>query len=133
MEAVLSGLNSPTIQKRIKELENQKNALDREAKALRQSVDQTAIPADHLRQLLDTIVSTPTLGDAALLAIVARVEVFPTHVLVWTHLTPDPNTKPNYHTPGTELPTALMTNDGAPSAPPTVIINAQFLRIMIPR
>ena len=133
VEAVLSGLNSPTIQKRIKELENQKNALDREAKALRQSVDQTAIPADHLRQLLDTIVSTPTLGDAALLAIVARVEVFPTHILVWTHLTPDPNTKPNYHTPGTELPTALMTNDGAPSAPPTVIINAQFLRIMIPR
>lgn len=129
VEAVLNGLSSPTVQKRINELEAQKIALDREAKALRQSVNQTTIPADNLRQLLSTILTEPTLGDAALLSIVARVEVYATHILVWTLLNPDDKSPVDYHTPGTDLITTL----GVPSAPPTVIITAQFLRLMIPR
>lgn len=129
VEAVLNGLNSPTVQKRINELEVQKNALDRESKALRQSVDQTSLPADHLRQLLATILSNPAQGDTALLSIVARVEVYPTHILIWTLLNPDDKSPINYHTPGDPL----ITTPGAPSSPPTVIITAQFLRLMIPR
>ena len=145
VEAVLGGLNSPTIQKRITELEQQKNALDREAQALRQSVDKTTIPADRLRQILNLILTDPTAGDAALLSIVARVEVSADQITVWTIFDQPTDAPIDYHQPGTPItdttsntpsetsPSAVITTLGVPSAPPTVIITPQFLRIVTSR
>lgn len=131
MEAVLSGLNSPTLQRRIHTLEAQQLALDQEAKALRRSVDSTALPEAQIRQILDTILTSSTDGNTALLSIITRVEVSSTHITIYTLFDGDPN-KTDYTQPGTNLP-RLTTTPGAPSAPPLVIVNPQFLRITIPR
>ncbi len=144
VEAVLGGLNSPTIQQRITALETQKAALDREAKALRQSVNKTAIPAARLREILDLILTDPTTGDPALLSIVARVEVSRDTITVWTIFDQTTDAPIDYHQPGLPLantasdtpqsPTdTLITTIGVPSAPPTVIITPQFLRIVMSR
>jgi hypothetical protein len=131
LAAVLSGLNSPALKRRIHDLEAQQLALDQEAKTLRRSVDSTALPEAQIRQILDTILTSSTDGNAALLSIITRVEVSSTQITVYTLFDGDP-TKTDYTQPGTNLP-RLTTTPGVPSAPPMVIVNPQFLRITIPR
>ena len=131
LEAVLSGLNSPTLQRRIHDLEAQQLALDQEFKTLRRSVDASALPESQIRHILDTILNSSADGNAALLSIITRVEVSSTHITIYTLFDGDPN-KTDYTQPGTNLP-RLTTTPGAPSAPPLVIVNPQFLRITTPR
>lgn len=131
LRAVLDGLHSAALKTRIHELESKQSALDAEAKSLRRNVDATSIPAARISEILSTILSDPTQGDAALLSIITRVEVSSTEIRIYTLLDPDPTTKPDYTTPG--APVQLTTTPGAPSAPPMVIVNPQFLRITIPR
>lgn len=116
VEAVLSGLNSPALKSRIHDLESQQAALDHEAKALRRSVDSTAIPAQQLRHILNTILTTPE-GSPALLSIISRVEVSSTTITIYTHLDPDP-TRTTYHHDTTNTPAPITTTPGTPSAPP---------------
>ena len=130
VEAVLSGLNSPTVKKRIADLESQQAALDLEAKSLRRSVDATTLPHAQLRQILDTILTTPD-GDPALLSIITRVEVSNTAVTIYTALDPDP-TRTTYHDSDT-TPQPITTTLGVPSAPPLVIVTPHYLRITVPR
>ena len=131
MQAVLSGLNSPTLRQRIHQLESQQIALDQEAKTLRRSVDSSALPESQIRHILDAILTTPTQGDPALLALIARVEVSATQINIYTIFDGAPD-KIDYTQPGTNL-TQLTTTPGAPSAPPLVFVNPQFMRITIPR
>lgn len=133
VEAVLSGLNSPALKRRIADLESQQAALTHEAKSLRQQVDASTIPEHHIRQLLAQILTTPE-GSPALLSIITRVEVSRTSITIYTAL--DPNHKPTTYTlDGTQItPTAeLTTTPGTPSAPPLIIVTPQFLRVTIPR
>ena len=119
VEAVLSGLNSPSLRQRIAELESKQAALDRESKSLRTRVDATSLPESRIRQILASILADPTQGDAALLTIITRVEVHTTHIAIYTVFDGDP-TKIDYTTPGTDItPTGdLTTTVGVPSAPP---------------
>ena len=119
VEAVLSGLNSPSLRQRIAELESKQAALDRESKSLRTRVDATSLPESRIRQILASILADPTQGDAALLTIITRVEVHTTHIAIDTVFDGDP-TKIDYTTPGTDItPTGdLTTTVGVPSAPP---------------
>lgn len=134
LQAVLDGLNSPSLKARIRELEASQAALNSEATALRRSVDATSLPIARIRQILDTILNTPTQSDTALLSIITRVEVSNSTITIYTAFTPDP-TKINYTTPGTNItPTeASTTTPGVPSAPPTVFVTPQFLRIVVAR
>ena len=129
LDAVLDGMNSPALKKRIAELELKKRNVQTQIAALRKQVDAASLPSNRIRELL-AICQRPENIDV-LLSIVTRVEVTADSIVVWTILDPDPNTVPDYDDPG--IPLGLTNTDGTASAPPTVIINAQFLRIMIPR
>ena len=91
VEAVLNGLSSPTIQARIRDLESQKAAVEREMRSLKASVDASAIPEQKLRETLDLIVNAVDDDLNALLSIVYRVEVGKDYITIWTILDADPN------------------------------------------
>lgn len=91
VDAVLSGLSSPTLQTRIKDLEGQKAIIERDMKALKATVDASAIPEKRLREILDTIVNSTDDEASMLLSIVYRVEVSKDFITIWTILEADPN------------------------------------------
>lgn len=90
VEAVLNGMNSPTIQQRIRDLEEQKAQISRDMRALKTSVDAASIPEQRLREILDRIINADE-DPAALLSIVYRVEVSVEEITIWTLLDADPN------------------------------------------
>ena len=91
VDAVLNGLNSPAIQVKIKDLELQKTAVEREMRALKTSVDASAIPEQRLQEILDRIVNAADGDINVLLSIVYRVEVGQDTITIWTLLDADPN------------------------------------------
>lgn len=126
-DAILDGLASPTLKKRIADLESQLAALRRELKTLRTQAESTDIPLDRLRDLLTLALTAD--NNTALLSIVTRVELYPTHIEIYTILDPDPTNHPNYTTPG--LP--VTKTDGTVSGVPTIFVTPQFLRIVVAR
>ena len=89
--AVLDGLVSPAIQTRIHELEAEKAAVARDLKALKASVDATAIPEQRLREILATIIGSADNDEVILKSLVYRVEVGTDDITIWTILDADPN------------------------------------------
>ena len=126
-DAILDGLTSPTLKKRVSELEAQLAALRRELKTIRTQAESTDIPLDRLRDLLHLALSPE--NTAALFSIVTRVELYPDRIEIYTILDPDPTKSPDYTTPG--LP---VTNTvGIVSGVPTIFVTPQFLRIVVTR
>ena len=124
--AVLNGMNSPALQKRVAELEAQQIQIAHDMKQLKASVDASAIPEARLRELLHQITTSD--NDAAiLLSVVARVEVSPDTITVWTILDSDPNGKLD-----TTLDGVTIT-PGDPSGVPIVIVTSDFIRISVAR
>ena len=126
-DAILDGLASPTLKKRIADLENQLHALRRELKTLRTQAESTDIPLNRLRDLLTLALTAD--NNTALLSIVTRVEIYPTHIEIYTILDPDPARSPNLTAPG--LP--VTKTDGTVSGVPLIFITPQFLRIVVTR
>lgn len=124
-DAILEGLSSPTLKKRIAELESQLHALRRELKAIRTQAESTDIPLDRLRELLQMAVTAD--NGTALLSIVTRVELYQDRIEIYTILDPDPEKSPNYTAPG--LPVTIT--DGTVSGVPTIFVTPQFLRIVV--
>jgi len=91
LDAVLGGFSSPALKKKIAELETQQATLDREMRILKANVDASSIPEQRLRQILETIISTPDSDLSALLSIVYRVEVGEEFITIWTILDADPD------------------------------------------
>ena len=89
VDAVLNGLNSPTVQQRIRDLEEQKAEVARDMRALKATVDASAIPEQRLREILDTIMASKD-DLAVLFSIVYRVEVSEKEITIWTILDADP-------------------------------------------
>ena len=127
VEAVLNGLASPAIQKRIQDLEQEQGVIQRDLKALRSAVDASAIPEQRLREILAEIISSPDNDALILETLVYRVEVGPDTITIWTILEADPNGDIDYTLEGVTI------TDGVPSGVPTVIITAQFVKIAVPR
>ena len=126
VEAVLNGMNSPAIQKRIAELETQQAQIAHEMKALKASVDASAIPEARLRELLHQLTTSD--DDAAiLLSVVYRVEVAPDTITVWTILDADPTGTIDHTIEGVTI------TPGFPSGVPTVIVTGGFIRITVTR
>ena len=126
-EAILDGLASPTLKKRVAELESQLTATRRELKSLRAQAESTNIPLDHLRDLLNRALAPENPTD--ILSIVTRVELYPDHIEIYTILDPDPTKSPDYTTPG--LPVTITP--GTPSGVPTIIVTADFLKFVVAR
>jgi site-specific DNA recombinase len=127
VEAVLSGLGSQTIKDRITNLETEKATVQKELRALKQTVDATAIPEKHLRDILQRIIETPENDTDVLLSIVSRVEVSDEYIIIWTLLNADPNGHIDYEQDG------VIITSGFPSAPPIVLVTSGFIRITVAR
>lgn len=125
-EAVLDGLASPTLTKKLHDLESQLSATRREIKSLRTRTESTSLPAEKLTNLLTRCISSP--DSTALLSIVTRVEIYPDKIAIYTILDPDPTTKPDYSTP-----TAVTITPCSPSGVPTLIVTADFLKFVVAR
>ena len=127
MEAVLNGLSSPTVRNRIRELEQQQAEIQRDLKALRSSVDKTAVPEHRLRELLTQVITSATEDNSLILSIVYRVEVSSDSLTIWTILDADPDG----HIPHTSE--GVTITPGVASGVPTVFVTPQFLRIVVAR
>ena len=126
VEAVLGGLNSPTIQQRIKELETQKAELSRDMRALKASVDASMIPETRLRELLQEIIASD--DDAAiLLSVVYRVEVSADAITIWTILDATPTGDIDLTLEGVTI------TPGIASGVPMVVVTSGFIRITVAR
>lgn len=88
-DAILQGLNSPTLTQKIRELESEKQRLAYDMRQLKTQVDATSVPEDRLTECLRTITESPDL--AAILSIVGRVEVSRDCIRIWTILDTDFN------------------------------------------
>lgn len=127
VEAVLDGLTSPALQTKIRTLESEKAAIQKDLKSLKAAVDASALPEQRLREILAVIISSA--GDDALIleSLVYRVEVGREDITIWTILEADPSGHIDHTLSG------VTTTFGVPFAVPTVFITTSFVRITVPR
>lgn len=111
IEAVLNGLSSPTVQKRIADLESQKALIARDMQVLKNAVDASAIPEKNLRNILNQIIDACD-DSEALLSVVSRVEVSADTITIWTLLNSDPAGFIDYKQEG------VIITSGLPSPAP---------------
>ena len=123
--AILSGLSSQTLSAKVSELEHQKDSIDSQIRSLKSTVDATAIPDDRLREILEICLSES--DKEAILSIVARVEVGEDRIDVWTILDTDPDGEIDFDQTG------LTKTPGFPSGVPSIIVTAQFIRLVTQR
>ena len=90
IDAVLNGLSSPAIKKKIMDLETEKATVQHDLQALKATVDASSLPESRLREILAKILSTATADYNFLFSIVYRVEVTKETITIWTLLDTDP-------------------------------------------
>lgn len=127
VDAVLSGLASPSVQAKIKELEQEKAVVQRDLQQLKRAVDASAIPEQRLREILSVIVANASNDAAILESLVYRVEVGVEDITIWTILDADPNGDIDYTADG------VTTTLGVPSGVPIVVVTTEFVRMTVPR
>ena len=127
VKAVLDGLSSQTVRDKIRELEQKQSEIQRDLKALKASVDKSAIPEQRLRDLLAQVIADTNQDDALVLSIVYRVEVAPETLTIWTILDADPDG--NFDTTGQNV----TITPGTPFGVPTVFVTAGFVQIVVAR
>ena len=128
INAVLAGLMSDQLKAKIAELETKKSDLEKRITALKRQVDASCIPEERLTQMLDYIISAKS-ENVALFAIVARVEVGPDDITIWTIFDADPNGRIDF----SSKEDVLITH-GVPSGVPSVFITAfGMLKIQVRR
>ena len=125
-KAILQGVNSPTLTAMMADLENQLIRIDSQVAALKRTVDGAAIPEAKLRELLDYCLDPANAATAALLSIVARVEVYEDRIEVWTILDTDPDGN-LYDENGVTI------TPGSPSGVPIVFVTTQFIKLTLAR
>lgn len=126
-DAVLNGFSSPTLLERIRNLEAEKAAVEREMRLLKREVDASAIPEQNLRQLLDAITTSPEGDLATLLSIVYRVEVTKEDITIWTILDARPDGTIDHEQDG------VIITFGSPFGVPIVVVTDGFIRITVAR
>lgn len=124
-DAVLNGFSSPTLQTKIRELEQEQVAISKRMQELKATVDASAIPESRLRGILETITTDSPTSNAAVLSIVYRVEVAKDTITIWTILDANPDGTYDWSEEG------VLITPGIPSGVPTVFVTAQYLRILV--
>lgn len=90
-DAILNGFSSPTLQAKIRELEQSQADINKRMRELKSTVDASAIPETRLREILGLITADTPTGNAAILSIVYRVEVAKDTITIWTILDANPD------------------------------------------
>lgn len=125
-KAIMQGLNSPTVVAMMAELENKLAQIDAQAAALKRTVDAAMVPTEKVREMLEYCMNSASAAPAALLAIVARVEVYDDRIEVWTILDTDPDGR-LYDDNGVTI------TPGTTSGVPIIFVTAQFIRLTVTR
>ena len=86
-DAILQGLTSAVLMKKVQELEEEKRRVTYDLRKLKEQVDAASIPADRLTECLQIIMDAP--DNTAILSIVGRVEVLHDSIRIWTLLDTD--------------------------------------------
>lgn len=123
-QAILNGLNSPTVTAMMADLEAQITQIDAQISSLKRSVDAASIPESKIREILDYCLSVDSTDITALLAIVTRVEVYEDRIEVWTILDTDPTGNLYDETGVTITPCSGF-------GVPTVIVTMQYIRMIV--
>ena len=123
-QAILNGLNSPTVTAMMAELEAQITQIDAQISSLKRSVDAASIPESKIREILEYCLSVDSTDITALLAIVTRVEVYEDRIEVWTILDTDPTGNLYDETGVTITPCSGF-------GVPTVIVTMQYIRMIV--
>lgn len=127
VEALLSGFNSPTVKKRIADLEAEKAMTERDLQALRASVNATTVPESRLREILAQAISDIHGDNELLLTLVYRVEVAKDTITIWTLLDTGPTGNVDLDSEGVTI------TPGVPSGVPVVYVTSEFIRITVAR
>lgn len=124
-DAVLNGFSSPTLQTKIRELEQEQATISKRMQELKATVDASAIPESRLRGILETITTGSPTGNAAVLSIVYRVEVAKDTITIWTILDANPDGTYDWNDEG------VLITPGIPSGVPTVFVTSRFIKILV--
>lgn len=89
-DAILEGLNSPALRKKVTALEADLARVDASIQALRRTVTTVDINDGEIDYLLDRVMDAAREDDAAILSLVVRVEVGVDSIRIWT-LIDDPD------------------------------------------
>ena len=124
VNAIFSGLNSPTLKEKMEELEAEKAKIEHDMFVLKQSVDATTLSECDLRETLNKIIECAYNDETILLSIVRRVEVGDEKLTIWTMLS-------DYDDDfgGKEV----IINGGVRSPAPKIFITAKAIRIVVDR
>lgn len=82
--AIMQGLNSPTLTQKMHELEGEKAVIDQDMRRLKESVDAAGYADDHMEAILQAVLEAN--DPNVILAIVCRVEVGRELITIWTML-----------------------------------------------
>lgn len=128
-EAILQGLNSPTLSQKIRELEAEKRRISYDLHRLKDQVDAAALPVDRLEDHLTAIMADT--NNAAIFDMVGRVEVFHDSIRIWTLLDTD------FDGQFTDLEqlddSQVIRIDGVGSPAPRIVITARMIQITLRR
>ena len=123
VEAVLGGLNSPTLTRRVQELETEKSRIEHEMNQLHSSVNGASVTGRDLAALIPAALA----DDGAIFSLVARVEVYPDRITVWTLLDTDPDGDIDYDGDG------LLINLGDAPPAPIIVISPWLIMFSVRR
>ena len=124
-DAILSGLSSPTLIAKIKDLEHRAEQIDAQMRALKAKNDAASIPEAKLRKYVQMMANADYDDIAVYLSIVFRVEVTRDSITIWTIWDTSPDGTCDYDADG------VLLTPGVPSAPPIIYVTSSFLRIVV--
>lgn len=127
VDAILEGLNSESLRQRIETLEAELKKIDADMTKLRSDVTAAGISDEALRKGLQKVMDRSNGDDAAVLTVVARVEVFEKDIRIWTLLDTDFDGKIDFGEAGKVI---KIDGDGLP-APRKSTLRRAFLRIAL--
>lgn len=127
-DAILSGLNSPTVRRKINELESEIYELDEEISDLHEDVARVGIADDELRRSLTRLLVDAPADDSAIMGLVARVELGRDDIRVWTLLDADFSGRIDPAEAG-----AVINIDGDALPAPSIIITAHAAVLKVAR
>lgn len=114
-DAILSGLTSPTLIAKVKELEHRSEQIDAKMRMLKAKNDAASIPETKLREYVQLMVSADYDDIAVYLSIVYRVEVTKKSITIWTIWDTNPDGTFDFDADG------VLLTPGVPSAPPDLL------------
>ncbi len=120
-DAILDGLTSETLSKKIQDLEAEKTSLDKSMQELKRTVGNAQHTDEEIMDLVKRIRDLAAGSDADVLALVLRVEVYRDYIAVWT-IIDDPDWRDDDS--DSDMVTSRTVQDVVPINPPESLHNS---------